>query len=345
MLLTIALLTKNSEDTVRFALRSIFRQKIPDNVTYELIVIDGYSRDSTLNIVTEEVQKLREKFSNQYIRRIILQERVGVGFARNLALKEAQGDWILWIDSDNILACNYILKAIEEIEKVKYGNVAVLYPQRAIPVPRKRNLASKLITCYNTILAYQSNSKFFVTQKRILSEQLKGSKERVLPYTGMQGTFCSTEALRKVGGFNPYLIAAEDVDLLLKLTNNDYNMKSFNSTLYYFTRDSFRTWFRQAMTWEYGKIIMHIFNNAAEFEKVSPVMKPMWLQKIANRVISSITMSINALCLCDSFIALLIPLIYTYRRLGYFTGYLHALNQQEAISKLFQTNVLRYKRA
>jgi glycosyltransferase involved in cell wall biosynthesis len=91
MLLTIALLTKNSEDTVRFALRSIFRQKIPANITFELIVVDGYSKDDTLNIITEEIQKIREKFSNQFIRYIILQEKVGVGYARNLALKKLGG--------------------------------------------------------------------------------------------------------------------------------------------------------------------------------------------------------------------------------------------------------------
>ena len=78
MLLTIALLTKNSKDTVRFALRSIYRQKIPDNVAFELIVVDGYSKDNTLKIVAEEIQKLKEKFQNQFTRHTILQEGVGI---------------------------------------------------------------------------------------------------------------------------------------------------------------------------------------------------------------------------------------------------------------------------
>jgi glycosyltransferase involved in cell wall biosynthesis len=78
MLLTIALLTKSSEDTVRFALRSIYRQKIPDNVAFELIVVDGYSKDNTLKIVAEEIQKPKEKFQNQFTRHTILQEGVGI---------------------------------------------------------------------------------------------------------------------------------------------------------------------------------------------------------------------------------------------------------------------------
>jgi glycosyltransferase involved in cell wall biosynthesis len=339
MLLTIALLTKNSEDTVRFALRSIYRQKIPDNITFELIVVDGYSKDNTLKIVAEEIQKLRGRFPSQFIGHIILRESVGVGYARNLALKEAHGDWILWVDSDNVLAQDYILKAIKEIEKISYENIAVLYPQRVVPVPRKRNLTLRLILCYDMALAYQSNNNFFAIAKRLLSEQLKGPIQRVLPYTAMQGVFCNIEALRKVGGFNPYLVAAEDIDVFLKLISNGYKMKPFNSTLYYFTRDSLRAWFRQAMTWEYGKIIMYILNNAINLKKADLVMKSRELQKIINHIVSSIVMSINALYLCNSFITFLIPLIYIYRRLSFFIGYLHARKQQEAINRLVLSKV------
>jgi len=335
MLLTIALLTKNSEDTVRFALRSIYRQRIPDNVTFELIVVDGYSKDNTLKIVAEEIQKLKEKFQNQFIRNIILQEHVGVGYARNLALKEAQGDWILWIDSDNFLAQDYVLKAVKEIEKISHENIAVLYPQRVVSVPRKRNFASRLIICYGKALAYQSSSKLFAIAKKLLRKQLEGSIQRMLPYTAMQGTFCNVEALRKVGGFNPYLIAAEDVDVFLKLISNGYKMRSFNSALYYFTRDSLRAWFRQAVTWEYGKTIMYAFNSVNNVTKFGIfVMKSRNSQNIINHIASLIIISINALHLCNPLIAFLIPLVYIYKRLGFFIGYLHACKQQEAINRL-----------
>jgi glycosyltransferase involved in cell wall biosynthesis len=337
MLLTIALLTKNSEDTVRFALRSIYRQGIPDNVTFELIVVDGYSKDNTLKIVAEEIQKLRKRFPNQFIRYIILQERVGVSYARNLALKEARGDWILWIDSDIVLAQDYILEATKEIETIGYENIAVLYPQRVISVPRKRNLASRLILCYDRVLAYQSSNNFLAISKKSLSERLKGPIQRVLPYTAMQGTFCNTEALRKVGGFNPYLIAAEDVDVFLKLNSNGYKMRPFNSTLYCFSRDSLRAWFRQAMTWEYGKIVMYALNNvsnATKFGIEDLVMKSRNSRNIINHIAFLIVISINVLHLCNPLIAFLIPLVYIYRRLGFFTGYLHACKQREAINRL-----------
>jgi len=63
MLLSIALLTKNSEDTVRYAIRSLYIQDIPKDVAFELIVVDGYSKDNTLKIVYEEVQRVQRKVS------------------------------------------------------------------------------------------------------------------------------------------------------------------------------------------------------------------------------------------------------------------------------------------
>jgi len=342
MLLTIALLTKNSESTVRFALRSIYRQKIPDNVAFELVVVDGYSKDNTLNIVAKEIQKLKEKFRNQFIRHIIVQERVGIGYARSLALKEAQGDWILWIDSDNFLAQDYVLKAINEVEKASDKNIVVLYPQRVISVPRKRNFASRLIICYGKALADQS-SKFFTIAKRLLSERLKGSIQGILPYTAMQGTFCNIEALCKVGGFNPYLIAAEDVDVFLKLISNGYKMRSFNSTLYSFTRDSLRAWFRQAVTWEYGKTVMYIILNnvssATKFGIEDLVMKSRNSRNVINHIVSLIAISMNALHLCNPLIASLISLVYIYRRLGFIIGRLHAYKQRDAINRLILLKV------
>jgi glycosyltransferase involved in cell wall biosynthesis len=344
--LTIALLTKNSEDTVRFALRSVYRQKIPDNVTFELIVVDGYSKDNTLKIAAEEIQKLKERFLSQFTRHIILQEGVGVGYARNLALKEAQGDWILWIDSDNVLAQDYVLKAVKEIEKINHENIAVLYPQRAISVLKKRNFASRLIACYGKVLARQSNSKLFAIAKKLLSERLEDPIQRMLPYTATQGAFCNIEALRKVGGFNPYLVAAEDIDVFLKLISNGYKMRPFNSTLYYFTRDSLRAWFRQAVTWEYGRIVMYLFSTYGNKCSTSRMIQTQYtlntskiIEFFVTSIINSVTILMTKVQACTSLEAFFSPLLYFYRRVGYSVGHLHGLRQERFLRKLLRRGV------
>jgi len=341
MMLTIALLTKNSEDTVRFALRSVYRQKIPDNVTFELIVVDGYFKDNTLKIVAEEIQKLKERFLSQFTRYVVLQEGVGVGYARNLALKEAQGDWILWIDSDNVLAQDYVLKAVKEIEKINHENIAVLYPQRAISVLKKRNFASRLVASYGKVLACQSNSKLFAIAKKLLSERLEDPIQRMFPYTAMQGTLCNIEALRKIGGFNPYLVAAEDIDVFLKLISNGYKMRPFNSTLYYFTRNSLRAWFRQAVTWGYGKIVMYLFgtyDNKCSTSRMIQTQYTLNTSKIieffVSYIINSVTILMTKVQACAPLEAFFSPLLYFYRRVGYYVGHLHGLRQERFLRKL-----------
>jgi len=344
MLLSIALLTKNSEDTVRYALRSIYRQVIPRDIEFELVVVDGYSKDSTLKIVAEEVQRLRERFQSQFVRHAVLQERVGVGFARNLALRESQGDWILWLDSDNILAQDYIVKAVKRISEVD-ERVAVLFPRKVVPVYKKRNLASRLILCYSLSLAQlrESVSKL----ERMVMEQAKGSVQKALPYTATQGTVCNADALRKVGGFNSYLIAAEDIDVFLKLTRNGYRMRSFNSTLYHFMRESLTAWFKHAMVWSYGGAIMESFINDEPPKADLHVAKRIFANietfiKTSLSLIVSAGISMEkAAHVCGPLVALLMPLIYVFRRAGYINGTLHALRLTSKASFKFRKTYIQ----
>jgi len=324
MLLTIALLTKNSEDTVGYALKSILKQNIPPNVTLELIVIDGYSTDNTLKIVEDAISRLRAKFNHQLVRHVIQHERVSIGYARNLALKETSGDWILWVDSDNMLAQDYILKALQEIEKCKDMKTAVLYPSEVITIPRDNNLASKLITCYGILQSYPSQQLRGLAEKLIRKEQI----QEVLPYTAMQGSLCKTSALRAVGGFNNCLLAAEDIDIYLRILNQGFSMRTFNSTLYSFSRRTLSAWFKQAMLWYYGKeILMQIHrSNFSRNRRARRLPINSLMSLIIHNLLMLLLSLIKGVKVCGVS-GLFMPLIYIYRRSGYIKGYLCALEQ------------------
>lgn len=82
---------------------------------YEIIVIDdGFDDSETVSIL--------EKFSRPKTR-IIRQENMGVSAARNNAIKEAKGEYILPLDADDKIAPEYIEKAVDILDSNPEFNV------------------------------------------------------------------------------------------------------------------------------------------------------------------------------------------------------------------------------
>ncbi|MBW4474337.1 MAG: glycosyltransferase [Stenomitos rutilans HA7619-LM2] len=88
----------------------------PDPIYEILIVNDGSTDPSTCQI-------LNELKNNGY--RVIDQPNQGVAIARNNGIKLARGEYILPLDSDNLLRPAYISKGVEILDR--FPDVAVVY--------------------------------------------------------------------------------------------------------------------------------------------------------------------------------------------------------------------------
>ena len=97
--------THNRISMLEEALASVFSQDIDGIV--EIIVIDDNSSDGTSEIVSE-------KYPN--IRLISLKQNVGAYVARNLALNEARGNYIAFLDSDDLWETNYLKTQLAALE-------------------------------------------------------------------------------------------------------------------------------------------------------------------------------------------------------------------------------------
>lgn len=82
----------NSESFVEHAIQSVLQQE-PHGLNIELIVVDDGSTDASCQVV--------ENLKNQAIRLIPLMVNRGQALARNEGLKEAKGQWIQFLDSDD----------------------------------------------------------------------------------------------------------------------------------------------------------------------------------------------------------------------------------------------------
>ena len=91
----------NSENFIKESLNSLINQTFKN---FEIICVNDGSTDNTLKILKEFKKKDKRIH-------IITQNNMGAGFARNIGMKKAKGDYLMFLDSDDI----FEQKMLEEL--------------------------------------------------------------------------------------------------------------------------------------------------------------------------------------------------------------------------------------
>src|SRR5207248_9826940 len=91
----------NAEPWIADTIRSALAQSWPRK---EIIIVDDGSRDQTLEIARQ--------FASRDVC-VVTQENQGASAARNRALSLSQGDYIQWLDADDLLSPDKIAKQME----------------------------------------------------------------------------------------------------------------------------------------------------------------------------------------------------------------------------------------
>lgn len=110
MKISIITVCYNSENTIRDTLESVLKQNYKN---YEYLIIDGKSKDKTLNIIKEYELKFKGKL------KWISEKDKGLYDAMNKGIEMASGDIIGIINSDDILASSNAFQIIEKTFKEK----------------------------------------------------------------------------------------------------------------------------------------------------------------------------------------------------------------------------------
>ena len=93
----------NVEEYLRECLDSIMNQTFED---FEVIMVDDGSTDNSFMICQEYVAR-----DNRF--KLFHQENKGNGGSRNTCLKYMHGEFITWIDSDDVVDNNYLERLLE----------------------------------------------------------------------------------------------------------------------------------------------------------------------------------------------------------------------------------------
>jgi len=110
MKITISISSYNQQSFLCDAIESALTQTIP----CEIVVVDDGSTDNSLKIAQRYEPKIK----------VISQVNKGLSSARNTGIMNASGDYILFLDSDDILLPNCIERIQEEISKTNADIVA-----------------------------------------------------------------------------------------------------------------------------------------------------------------------------------------------------------------------------
>ncbi|MCC4328782.1 glycosyltransferase [Limosilactobacillus reuteri] len=99
--------TYQSEKTIKKCISSILGQSW---LNLELIIVDDGSIDKTVSII----RKIKKEYQANI--KLYTQKNSGVSVARNKGLKVASGNYLMFIDSDDFIDCDYVKKLVTTIE-------------------------------------------------------------------------------------------------------------------------------------------------------------------------------------------------------------------------------------
>lgn len=99
----------NSEWIINKCLEALSKQQISNEIQCEILLIDNCCTDNTAMIAQNY------EFKNKIRLRILKEEKPGLRYARMKGISEAQFEYLLFVDDDNLLSEQYIEKTYQLI--------------------------------------------------------------------------------------------------------------------------------------------------------------------------------------------------------------------------------------
>ncbi len=192
-LVTVGICVRNGENMLQNAVESVINQDFPSE-QLQVIFVDDESEDRTPKIIEDYMRffgKRAKFFQNS---------RKGLGHARNLVVNNADGDYLLFVDADEILTRGYVKAQLEVMEN---------FPQVGVTAGLFKTVPDNMILNFEVI-------PYIVNQRNYLKPRSFIWKTDKLIGTG--GTTFRLKALKQVNGFDERIKgSSEDTDLVLRI--------------------------------------------------------------------------------------------------------------------------------
>ena len=291
--MTIGICAKNSEKTISQAINSVIQQDY-DHKLMEMVFVDDGSTDNTVRIVKESLLKI------DFQSTIISGVWQGIGKARNTVIKNAKGDYVIWLDSDMILEKDFVRSQVNLMEVNPKAAIATA----RISFPKDLNLVLTLDMI-----------------PTIVENKLRDWKDpSKLPGTG--STTYRLKAIKEVGGFDENLHGScEDIDAAYRMTQAGWLIIR-GSPYFLESHDNLATfdnlWRRNVKR---GKTSCLVY-------KKNTVFFSLYRMNPFANFVAGIRFGILGYFITKRRVAFLLPFFYTFKNTAWFVGFTRALKQQ-----------------
>src|SRR4051794_5225162 len=187
-LISLLMPMRDARPYVEAAVRSVLTQEMPAGADLEIVVVDDGSTDGSADAV---------RGLNDPRVRIIPGPRQGISAAMNAALAAARGEWVCRCDADDLYPPGRLARQATWLaDHPEFGAICGSF---------------STITAKGDPIADLDCGP---TAEEVTAELLDGRTR-----THLCTYLVRADAVRKAGGFRPWFVTAEDIDLQLRLGN------------------------------------------------------------------------------------------------------------------------------
>lgn len=224
MKISIIIVNYNTKALLHNCLKTII--EFTKDISYEIIVVDNASKDDSVNDV---------KINFPEVKIIELKENIGFGNANNVAVKEAKGEFLFFVNSDITFIENAAKKIydfyIENHRNLNIGSLGCLL----LDIYRKINGAGgkfptvkyiiknklRFIPFFNSVFPVEPETNYWKLDQKYFE----------VDYVMGADFFIKKDLFLEAGGFNPYyFMYYEETDLSLQLVRKNFKNYIFTGT-------------------------------------------------------------------------------------------------------------------
>jgi glycosyltransferase involved in cell wall biosynthesis len=201
---TVGICVRNCQATIKEAIESVVGQDYPHKLM-QMIFVDE-SEDNTLSIIQEYAVQ-----SDIPTKVFHVTERKGLGYARNLVVANATGEFIVWVDGDMTLTKNFVRRQVTFMKR---------HPSVGIAKGRQALEAGDGLLA--TLEGYSRAAG------RMVDYQSEKGRYKVL---GTAGAVYRTQAISEVKGFDEKIKGyCEDWDVEIRARAIGWSLSTMDAT-------------------------------------------------------------------------------------------------------------------